>query len=201
MAFVDKKGVIQSLGTGKPAILDIGCGPLKKKEDWIGIDLLDSVGVDLVGDIYEIVKAIPSDSIDEIHSFHFFEHIPDVPSLLKELRRILKPTGFIEIVVPHFSNAYFYSDYTHKSFFGLYSLSYMVTDNILQRKVPNYNLDTGLGLKSVYLRFNSPLLINRPMRKLAQLIFNTSNLMKEWYEDSWSRTFPCYEIQFILTKA
>jgi SAM-dependent methyltransferase len=201
MAFVDKKGIIQSLGTGNSAILDIGCGPLKRKPDWIGIDLLDSEGVDLVGDIYEIVKAIPANSIDEIHSFHFFEHIPDVPSLLIELQRILKPDGFIEIVVPHFSNPYFYSDYTHATFFGLYSLSYMASDNILRRKVPNYNLNTGLRLKSVYLRFNSPLLINRPMRKLAQLIFNTSNLMKEWYEDSWSNTFPCYEIQFILTKA
>ncbi len=201
MAFVDKKGIIRSLGAGGSAILDIGCGPLKKKQDWIGVDLLDSEGVDLVGDIYEIVKAIPSGTIDEVHSFHFFEHIPDIPSLLKELHRILKPEGFIEIVVPHFSNAYFYSDYTHKSFFGLYSFSYMAADNILRRKVPNYNLDTGLMLKSVYLKFKSPLYINRPFRKLCQLIFNSSNLLKEWYEDSWSRNFPCYEIQFMLTKA
>jgi SAM-dependent methyltransferase len=201
MAFIDKKGFLTSIDRGLPIILDIGCGPLKKKPEWIGIDMLDSEGVDMVGDIYEIAKAFPTASVDEIHSFHFFEHIPDVPGLLKELCRILKPNGLIEIVVPHFSNAYFYSDFTHKTFFGLYSFSYMATDNIFQRKVPNYNVDTGLQVKSVHLRFKSALLINRPIRKVYQWIFNSSNLMKEWYEDSWSRAFPCYEMQFILTKA
>ncbi len=197
---LDKKGIFPRLSELKTIILDLGCGPLKKHSDWIGIDILDAEGVDIVGDIYEIIKVFPENSVDEVHAYHFFEHIPDVPKLLIELRRVLKPTGFIEVVVPHFSNAYFYSDYTHKSFFGLYSLSYMVKDDLLQRKVPNYNVDTGLQLKSVFLYFKSPLFINRPFRRLWQLIFNASIFMKEWYEDSWSSTFPCYEIQFILTK-
>ena len=162
--------------------------------------MLECEGVDIVGDVYEIIKAFPDNSVDEIHAFHFFEHLPDVPALLIDLKRVLKKDGFIEIVVPHFSNAYFYSDYTHKSFFGLYSFSYMVKDKLLNRKVPNYNLDTGLQLKSVFLRFKSALFINRPIRVLWQLIFNAGTLMQEWYEDSWSRNFPCYEIQFILTK-
>jgi SAM-dependent methyltransferase len=197
---IDKKQILNNLSTSGLIILDIGCGPLKKNKDWIGIDMLDSEGVDIIGDIYEIIKAFPDDSVDEIHSFHFFEHIPDVPGLLTQLSRVIKPTGYIEIVVPHFSNAYFYSDYTHKSFFGLYSMSYLVTDNLLRRKVPNYNINTGLFLKNVHLRFQASLYINRPIRKLWGFIFNSHNLMKEWYEDSWSRNFPCYEIQFILTK-
>jgi SAM-dependent methyltransferase len=197
---LDKRNILPQLSQQSPVILDIGCGPLKKNKDWIGIDALDSDAVDIVGDIYEVIKAFPDNSADAIHSFHFFEHIDNVPALLMELRRVLKPAGFIEIVVPHFSNAYFYSDYTHQHFFGLYSFSYMAKDDLLRRKVPNYNLQTGLQLKSVYLRFRSPWYINRPFRMLCQLIFNMSTLMKEWYEDSWSRSFPCYEIQFILTK-
>ena len=130
----------------------------------------------------------------------FLNTYPDVPGLLIELSRVLKQTGFIEVVVPHFSNAYFYSDYTHKSFFGLYSFSYMVKDNLLKRKVPNYQLYTGLQLKSVFLRFKSPLLLTGKIRMIWQLFFNSSTLLKEWYEDSWSRNFPCYELQFIITK-
>lgn len=196
----DKKGIFTGLSGLKNIILDLGCGPLKKHPDWIGIDMLDAEGVDIVGDIYEVIKVFPDNSVDEVHAYHFFEHLPDVPALLIELRRVLKPTGFIEVVVPHFSNAYFYSDYTHKNFFGLYSFSYWVKDSLLQRKVPNYNVNTGLQLKSVFLYFKSPLLINRPIRRLWQLIFNASTFMKEWYEDSWSSSFPCYEVQFILTK-
>jgi ubiquinone/menaquinone biosynthesis C-methylase UbiE len=197
---VDKKNILQQVLTLKIVILDLGCGPLKKHPDWIGIDMLDAEGVDIVGDVYEVMKAFPDGSVDEVHASHFFEHIPDVPVLLIELNRVLKPTGYIEVVVPHFSNAYFYSDYTHKSFFGLYSFSYMVKDNLLKRKVPNYNLNTGLQLKSIHLEFKSPWRINRPFRKFCKLIFNASTFMKEWYEDSWSSNISCYEVQFVLTK-
>jgi SAM-dependent methyltransferase len=197
---VDKNNIIHILSQKATVILDIGCGPLKKKPEWIGIDMLDAAGVDIVGDIYEVLAAFPNESVDEVHSFHFFEHVPDVPLLLKELQRVLKKGGLIEVVVPHFSNAYFYSDYTHKTFFGLYSFSYLVHDNILKRRVPTYTEHIQLELKKVQLRFKASLYINRPIRAFWQLLFNCTNLMKEWYEDSWSRNFPCYEIQFILTK-
>lgn len=196
----DKRNILVQLSQLDKVILDLGCGPLKKNKEAIGIDKLDYDAVDIVGDIYEVMRAFPDNSADEIHSYHFFEHIPDMPALLLELKRVLKATGFIEVVVPHFSNAYYYSDYTHKNFFGLYSFSYLVKDDLLRRKVPRYTINTGLRLASVYLRFRSVFYINRPFRALLQLIFNASTLMQEWYEDSWSRNFPCYEIQFILTK-
>jgi len=196
----DKRGILARLSSLDKVILDLGSGRLKRQPNWIGIDMLDFDNVDIVGNVYEVIKSFPDNSVDEIHSFHFFEHIPDLLGLLIDLKRVLKQTGFIEIVVPHFSNAYYYSDYTHKNFFGLYSFSYMVKDELLKRKVPDYNVNTGLQLSKVYLRFKSPLYINRLPRKIWQLLFNSSTLMKEWYEDSWSRNFPCYEIQFILTK-
>ncbi len=197
---VDKKKILQRLSEIEYITLDLGCGHFKKNPAWIGIDILDIEGVDIVGDVYEVIAMFPDNSVDEVHAFHFFEHIPDVPALLIELRRVLKQHGFIEIVVPHFSNPYFYSDYTHRSFFGLYSFSYMVKDNVLKRKVPDYNLNTGLQLKSVFLRFKSPFLINRPFRMLWQYLFNSSVAMQEWYEDSWSSNFPCHELQFLLVK-
>ncbi|WP_301930638.1 methyltransferase domain-containing protein [Ferruginibacter sp.] len=196
----DKKNIISRLSMLQPVILDLGCGAFKKEPHWIGIDMLDKDAVDIVGDVYEILQSFPDNCADEIHASHFFEHLADVPGLLVELNRVLKPTGFIEVIVPHFSNAYFYSDYTHQKFFGLYSFSYLVKDNLLKRKVPNYNVHTGLQLQKVFLHFKSPWIINRPFRKLCQLIFNASTFMKEWYEDSWSNNISCYEIQFILVK-
>lgn len=197
---MDKNQVMANLGQRKSVVLDLGCGPRKRDAAWIGIDMLDYPGVDLVGDVYEIVAAFPDQSVDEVHAYHFFEHIPDVPLLLKELSRVLKPTGYIEIVVPHFSNPYFYSDYTHKSFFGLYTMSYLVKDNLFRRRVPDYQVNIGLQLESVLLRFKSALWINRPIRRVWQVVFNASNLIREWYEDSWSRHIPCYEIKYVLTK-
>ena len=197
---LDKNNILPTLSQRTKVILDLGCGPLKKNPAWIGIDMLEADGVDIVGDVYEVLAAFPDESVDEVHAFHFFEHVPDVPLLLASLQRILKKSGSIEIVVPHFSNAYFYSDYTHKTFFGLYSLSYLVKENLFKRRVPTYTAHLQLELVKVQLRFKSALYINRPIRVFWQLLFNCNNLMKEWYEDSWSRNFPCYEIQFILIK-
>lgn len=197
---LDKHNTMDNLNNRNQVILDLGCGPRKRNKNWIGIDLLDYEGVDIVGDVYEIIGKFPPDSVDEVHSYHFFEHIPDVALLLKELQRVLKEGGLIEIVVPHFSNPYYYSDYTHKNFFGLYSLSYLVSDNIFKRKVPQYQRQLDLKLESVYLRFTSPFGITRLIRFFYQLVFNSFNIMKEIYEDSWSNTFSCFEIKYILRK-
>ena len=74
---LDKKGIFTGLSGLKNIILDLGCGPLKKHPDWIGIDMLDAEGVDIVGDIYEVIKVFPDNSVDEVHAYHFFEHLPN----------------------------------------------------------------------------------------------------------------------------
>lgn len=181
-------------------ILDLGCGPGKKNPTWIGIDALDYKGVDIVGDVFEILEIFPEQTVDEVHSYHFFEHISDVPRLLELLQRIIKSNGKIVIVVPHFSNPYFYSDYTHKNFFGLYSFSYLSKDEIFKRKVPNYNIETGLYLHKVDLHFASPFRYKRPFKKLYQYFFNFTNGLKEFYEETCCYTFPCYELKYILVK-
>src|SRR6185312_2948084 len=38
---------------------------------------------------------------------------------------VLEPGGEFRAVVPHFSNLHFYSDPTHRTFFGLYTFSYL----------------------------------------------------------------------------
>lgn len=197
---IDKNGILPQIQKLPRVVLDLGCGPSKINKECIGIDLLDLEGVDLVGDIYEVIDAFPDKSVDEIYSHHFFEHVQDVRGLLSSLCRVLKLGGKIIIVVPHFSNPYYYSDYTHKNFFGLYTLSYLVKDEYLHRKVPHYDTYLPLKIEKINLRFKSPFYLTYGMRQLWQLFFNSSVLLKEWYEDAWSGIFPCYEIQYILIK-
>lgn len=200
MSFLDKRDVLSNIKNLKTIILDLGCGPGKKKPTWIGIDVIDYDCVDIVGDIYEVLNKFPDETVDEIHAYHFFEHLSDFPRILSILQRIIKPHGEIVIVVPHFSNPYYFSDYTHKAFFGLYSLSYLSKDDIFKRKVPNYNVELGLKLKTVKLYFKSPFLFKLPFKKFYQFVFNLSNGTKEFYEESLCYTFPCYEIEYILGK-
>lgn len=199
-SFNDKKNIIANILNHENPVLDIGCGPIKKKPEWIGVDMLDFECVDIVGDIFEVLNALPEGSISEVYSSHFFEHIDDLEGLLKALSRVLKKDGKLTVIVPHFSNPYFYSDYTHKRFFGLYTFSYLAEDKLFFRKVPRYGFDASLSIEKVRLNFKSPFLIRHALKLAMGYIFNAFNYMKEFYEENLSGMYYCYEIVYILRK-
>jgi len=144
---------------------------------------------------------VPDGSVDAIYSSHFLEHIEDVAGFVREAGRVLKPGGLVHTVVPHFSNPYFYSDYTHKRPFGLYSFSYLSADDVLWRKVPRY-IDTPFDLISVKLVFKapSPFYIARLLSHVTQTLVNVSDLTKEWYERRLSFLLPCYEVEYVIRR-
>jgi len=100
----------------KTIIVVLGCGP-DKKDDRIGIDRLDLPGVDIVTDLELGLPFFPDHSVDEIQSNSILEHVNNFEALMKDIARILKPGGKHHIFVPHFSNPYYYSDYTHTNAF------------------------------------------------------------------------------------
>lgn len=206
MKYIDKKNIFASLSSAKnydSIKLELGCGKRKRISDAIGIDMLDHECVDIVGDIFDVLKVFPSNSVTAIYSFHFLEHIADIDLIVGEVTRILKENGELQIVVPHFSNPYFYSDSTHKTFFGLYSLSYFAKDSIFKRSVPTYNRQIQLELMNVELVFKSPpgFFIRNRIKKILEKIFNLNSYMKELYEENFCYIFPCYEIRFQLKKS
>jgi SAM-dependent methyltransferase len=199
----DKSQVFERWKSLGPIVLDLGCGPNKKHENWIGIDQANYFCVDLRGDIFDVLSAMEDESVDHIFSSHFFEHIEDVSRLVREITRILKKNGTMKVVVPHFSNPYFYSDHTHKTFFGLYSFSYFARDEIYSRRVPMYNdLSDRLNLTDVELVFKStrPFYFRYIIKRFFGFIFNLSRYMQELYEENFSNLIGCYEVHFTLVK-
>ena len=137
MGILDKTGVLPRLAEGGgPVALELGCGDRKRRAEALGVDQRDLPGVDLVGDVREVLAELPDACAHHVASSHFFEHVADVRGLLHELGRVMSRGAVLEIEVPHFSNAYFYSDYTHAKTFGLYSLSYLASDPVFRRRVP-----------------------------------------------------------------
>ncbi len=199
---VDKNKLLNNLDNFNEIILELGCGDNKRIKKAIGIDIIDYVSVDIVGEVLDILSYFPNNSVDEIHSFHFFEHVEKLENLLIQCDRVLKYNGKLFTVVPHFSNPYYYSDYTHKLFFGLYSMSYFASDNIHQNKVPNYKNKLNFRLLKVDLIFKSPrpFYIRYLFKRLQGLIFNSCSYMREFYEENFTYIFPCYEIKYILEK-
>ncbi len=202
MPFNDKSGVLSGLNDRSSVILELGCGSRKQVKDAIGIDQFDHACVDIVGDMMTVLSRFPDQSVDAVHSFHFLEHVEDLKGLLKEIVRILKKGGDLEVVVPHFSSPYFYSDATHRSFFGLYSFDYFAMKTVLSRKVPTYGEPLELEILKIDLVFKSP----RPfygryaIKKLLGGVFNSCNYMRELYEENFCYIFPCYEIRYQLRR-
>lgn len=202
MTVMDKKNFLCNINAMTTVKLELGCGGHKKIPDAIGIDALNYPEVDIVGDIFEVLRAFPAGSVDDIYSFHFFEHIADLSALLDEISRVLKADGKLEIVVPHFSNPYFYSDPTHKTFFGLYTFCYLSRNTMFSRQVPTYKKEVEFDLVAADLIFKStrPFIVRHGVKKLLGKIFNCCTYMKEFYEENLCYLLPCYEIKYHLRK-
>jgi ubiquinone/menaquinone biosynthesis C-methylase UbiE len=184
---------------GEKIIIELGCGP-SKQVGVIGVDFLPLPGVDHVANIENGLPFLEDQSIDEIRSVHVFEHIENFETLMKEIHRVLKKDGIHRITVPHFSNPYYYSDYTHKRFFGLYTFDYMGTpETTLKRKVPSFYSDVKFDIVSRKLRFKSTRIIRFLLfKKPCNIFFNLNNYTKELYEELFTGIFGCFEIEFIM---
>lgn len=177
--------------------IELGCGPTKQP-DSIGIDALPIPGVDIVTNLEEGLPFIPDSSVDEITSFHFLEHINNLEFLISEIHRVLKPEGIHKVVVPHFSNPHYYSDITHKKFFGLYTFDYYATsESKLRRKVPDFYHNIKFEILNRKFFFKSQFLIRNLVKKwFFTKLFNLSSYMQEYYEECLTGIFPCSEIYF-----
>jgi len=180
--------------------IELGCGP-NKVAGAIGVDKFQDKNVDIVADIENGLPFLPDNSVDELFSRHVLEHIENLENLIKEIYRVLKPGGIHRAIVPHFSNPHFYSDYTHRRFFGLYTFDYFSDNETnLKRKVPRFYNDIRFHITKRYLRFYSLRLLLNYQRRLISMWVNRSTGAQERYEESWCYVFPCQEIHFEMTK-
>lgn len=202
MVLIDKKNILPRVGDLPHIELELGCGNRKRSQKAIGVDMLDYPDVDIVGDVYEVLASFPAQSVDAVYSYHFIEHVADVPKLLSELARIIKPSGYVEFVAPHFSNPYFYSDPTHRNFFGLYTFCYFAKKSPFARQVPTYGYKADFKIVKIDLIFKSPrpFVIRYGLKRLVGSFFNSCTYMKELYEENFCYLFPCYEVHYILQR-
>ena len=199
---IDKYNILDSISEMKSVVLELGVGNRKRISSAIGIDILDGECVDIVGDVAEVLKEIKDNSIDQVYSFHFLEHVDNHIEVVNEIIRVLKKNGLMNIVVPHFSNPFYYSDPTHKSKFGLFSFCYFAKSKIFSRTFPKYCQHPNALLVDVKLGFKSyrPYYFRHTFKKLLEILFNSTRYFQELYEENFTWIFPCYEIRYKVKK-
>lgn len=198
----DPAGRIAAINAGQAAALELGSGPVRARPGYVTVDLRELPTVDVRGDVFEVLAALADDSVTGIYASHFIEHVEDLDRLLAELVRVCRPGATIELVAPHFSNAFFYSDHTHRAFFGLYTFCYLArSDAGFKRQVPDYSRIPGLVLRDVKLRFKSyrPYYVRHAFRRLVEKIVNATRYTRELYEEGFTGFVSCYEVEYHLT--
>jgi SAM-dependent methyltransferase len=190
-----KVNLEQTLDSGRPLIIELGAGR-KHTLGRINIDRVDLPGVDIVADLEDGLPFLPNGSVDEIHCRSVLEHIENFGGLMAEIVRVLKDGGTAHIFVPHFSNPYYYSDYTHRRFFGLYTFYYFVPSaKQLSRKVPDFYTDTRIEILSQRLVFRSSFRLLKPLKKLIGWLTNLHTCVQQYYEENLCYLFPCHGIE------
>jgi hypothetical protein len=190
--------VQHDLDAGRGLRLNLGSGQ-RPRPGFYNVDCLPLAGVDIVADLNEPLQALPDNSVDEIYSKHTLEHITQFLPLLGEIHRVARPQARIEVVVPHFSSPYTFSDPTHVRFFGLYTFFYFcdAADQPL-RKVPNFYLPQRFRVESVTFSLLKRSLLDRVIRAVMQKLINRNYAWLDWYERRWCRWFPINSVRYIL---
>ena len=121
---------------------------------------------------------------------------------MSEISRVLKKDGKAHIFVPHFSNPYYYSDYTHIRQFGLYTFYYFVDKKYQRkRKVPEFYSNIRIRILSIKLKFRSSFKLLNPLRKAFGRIINLHPALQDYYEENLCYLIPCHGIEIIFEPA
>ena len=112
-----QNGNIAELIAEKSGIfLDIGCGA-NRQPGWVGMDIRDLPGVDIVQDVEEYPWPIPDESVKTALASHLVEHINPAKfgfiNFMNEVWRVMQVGGEFLIALPHGSSQGYIQDPTH----------------------------------------------------------------------------------------
>jgi hypothetical protein len=95
--------------------IDLGCGK-KKREGFIGVDIRQFDGVDVVCDLGKDAWPWSDSTVEEVHCSHLVEHLKPEERIhfVNELWRVMKPGAKAMIFAPHWASCRAYGDLTHQ---------------------------------------------------------------------------------------
>jgi len=92
------KHLLEKTPADKKIVIDLGSGPVKLDEDIIQIDKAIFYNIDIVTDVSEL--PLKDESVDGVICQSLLEHVEDLDKILSEIKRVLRPKGYLLVVVP-----------------------------------------------------------------------------------------------------
>jgi ubiquinone/menaquinone biosynthesis C-methylase UbiE len=174
--------------------LNLGCG-LDVRKGWVNLDVAPLKGVDVVHDLNVLPLPFQNEEFDHILCKDILEHF-DYPPLLRELHRILREGGVMEICVPHFTSQDNFIDPTHKRLFSFQTFGFFVKGSKFER---DYYFDFHFRrILSSKITFHKGFFF---YNYLVEPLVNLGTPTKKLFEATFlSRLFPAYNILITLEK-
>jgi SAM-dependent methyltransferase len=176
-------------------ILDVGCGKRKYESDdpkdkIIGVDINRDSQADIIYNLNKRPwKPFKTNEFDKIYSSHCIEHLNDWVDVLKEMIRITKPNGIIEILTPHFSSGSAFSTIGHVNYYGVSTFTLDLPELIKDIK-----------LEKIELRYLYSVVRDKNIfRKLSHnIITSLANLSQPFCERIWCYWVGGFDEIYIL---
>ncbi|MCX7840454.1 MAG: class I SAM-dependent methyltransferase [Anaerolineae bacterium] len=181
-------------------ILDVGCGNAKIPGA-IGIDVNPHTAADILCDLNQSSLPFADDTFDRIVCNHIVEHVADFIRFVEEVHRVARAGASVEIVTPHFTNRFSYTDPTHLRHLSFFSFDYFVAQPPFQPSLLSRAFETQSPLVEFYSRarfaqVRTFLRFGRPFRLLGIQWF--ANHFPHFYEAYLAFIFPARDLYFTL---
>jgi len=131
--------------------LDVGCGN-NKTPGAIGIDSNPGTQADIFHDLNVFPWPLEDNTFDRVICSHIVEHVQDLVRFMEEVHRLGKPGARVEIVTPHFSSRFSFTDPTHVRHLGLRSFDYFVARRNLTHTLTTRAFETQYAVPDFYLQ-------------------------------------------------
>ncbi len=181
-------------------ILDIGCGN-NKTPGAIGIDLNARTAVDVVHDLNQYPWPLDGNSFDKIICNHIIEHVVEVVRFMEEIHRVARKDALVEIVTPHFSSRFSYTDPTHLRHLSLSAFDYFIEPPPFLPSLVSRAFETQYPVPDFYTtarfqKIRAHLRFARPFRLTG--IQWLANRFPYFYEAYLTFLFPARDLYFTL---
>lgn len=173
--------------------LNIGCGNDIRKE-YINLDIAKLEGVDVVCDIENNSLPFDDELFEKIVCNDVLEHV-DITKVLKEIHRVLRPGGVLEIRVPHFTSTNNYIDPTHKKMFSVRTFNFFIKESMHERSYYYDFCFSKIISSKITFSYKNPL--NWPFI----LLVNINDFFRKIYEETFLRSIaPAINIELTFEK-
>jgi len=195
---INNKKLISDIKNNKFISINLGSGN-ENLNNYYNFDINDYENTDAVCDLNENLDQIPDNIVEKIYSNQTLEHITNLDGLMKELVRISVNNAEYTLIVPHFSNPYYYSDPTHVRQFGLFTMHYFIdSKQQWRRKVPSYSLIKEFYLDDVNILFYRDTILEHIFNPFIEKFVNLNRFTQHFFEKRLCWIYPSANIKYII---